>query len=84
MLVEILLLCWYRPTLCSFGMLNEAQKLLGVHSMRQSHTWSLILLILHFLSVSFITIIIVYVTIWFAVVFGINSANNAGRKTVIV
>ena len=40
-------------------MLNEAQKLLGVHSMRQSHTWSLILLILHFLSVSFITIIII-------------------------
>ena len=27
---------------------------------------------------------LVYVIVWLAVVFGINSASNAGRKTVVV
>ena len=33
---------------------------------------------------SYITVILVYVIVWLAVVFGINSASNAGGKIVVV
>lgn len=58
MLVEISSHCWFHQIHCLFGMWSVVQKLQSVHFMKQSHTWSLILLTLHFLSVSVIHYIV--------------------------